>query len=44
LLSTDLPVAKIAAMLGFSSPQRFHAVFRERFGMSASEFRERQKK
>lgn len=44
LLSSDLPVAKIAVMLGFSSPQRFHAVFRERFGMSASEYRERERR
>jgi LacI family transcriptional regulator len=41
LLSTDLPVAKIAAMLGFSSPQRFHSVFKAKFGMPVGNFRER---
>lgn len=40
LVSTDLPVAKIAVLLGFSSPQRFHAVFRQRFGMAAGEYRD----
>jgi LacI family transcriptional regulator len=39
LISTDQPVAKIALKMGFSTPQRFHAVFRKQFGMSAGEFR-----
>lgn len=44
LISTDLPVAKIALRLGFSSPQRFHAVFGARFGMSASDFRDKNRR
>lgn len=44
LTSTDLPVAKIALRLGFSSPQRFHAVFRAQVCCSASEFRARAKR
>ena len=44
LTASDLPVAKIALRLGFSSPQRFHAVFGAQFGMSASDYRERQRR
>ena len=40
LITNDQPVVKIARKLGFSSPQRFHAVFRVQFGMSPSDFRE----
>ena len=44
LITSDQPVAKIALKLGFSSPQRFHAVFRVQFGMSPSDFRERNRR
>jgi LacI family transcriptional regulator len=44
LINSELPVAKIALKLGFSTPQRFHAVFGAQFGMSASEYRERNKR
>lgn len=44
LTTTDLPVAKIALRLGFSSPQRFHAVFGAQFGMPASDYRTRHRR
>ncbi len=43
LLTTNQPVAKIAIRCGFSSPQRFYSVFGQTFGMSALEYREKQK-
>jgi LacI family transcriptional regulator len=44
LTTTTQPVAKIALRCGFSTPQRFHAVFRAQFAMSAIEFRERNRR
>ena len=44
LISTKQPVAKIALKMGFSTPQRFHAVFRAQFGMSAGDFRTRNRR
>lgn len=41
LETTDLPVAKVALRCGFSTPQRFHSVFRERMEMLPSEYRKR---
>jgi LacI family transcriptional regulator len=43
LLTTTQPVAKIAMRTGFSSPQRFYAVFGQTFGMSALDYREKQR-
>jgi len=40
LLTSTIPVAKVAIRCGFSSPQRFHAVFSRDFGISASEYRD----
>lgn len=40
LLTTRLPVAEIAKAAGFGSPSRFGAVFRERFGMTPTAWRE----
>ena len=40
LTTTIQPVTKIALQLGFSTAQRFHAVFRAQFGMSAIKFRQ----
>jgi LacI family transcriptional regulator len=39
LETSDLPVAKVALRCGFSTPQRFHSVFRQQMGMLPSEYR-----
>lgn len=41
LETTDLPIAKVALRCGFSTPQRFHSVFRQQMGMLPSEHRKR---
>ncbi len=38
----DRPITEVALDVGFSSPAAFARAFRERFGMSASEWRERE--
>jgi LacI family transcriptional regulator len=39
LETSDLPIAKVALRCGFSTPQRFHSVFRQQMGMLPSEYR-----
>ena len=39
LSSTDAPIAEVAASVGFSNPFHFSREFRERFGMSPTEYR-----
>ena len=43
IATTNLQLSEIAYASGFSSPSHFSARFRERFGMTAREYRERLK-
>ncbi len=43
LRSTDIPIARIVQMLGFSSPSYFAQMFRAAEGMSPSDYREQRK-
>ena len=42
LAEGDLPIAKVAIRCGFSTAQRFHAVFKPHYGMSPAEYRRQQ--
>ena len=42
LVETRLPIEKIAVSEGFASANYLHAVFRKRFGMTPSQYRERE--
>ena len=43
IATTNLQLSEIAYASGFSSPSHFSARFRERFGMTAREYRDRLK-
>ena len=42
LSSTHLGISAISSKVGYTSPSSFTRSFREKFGMSPKEFRERQ--
>lgn len=41
LLTTDIPVERIAAEIGYTSPSGFHIAFRKAFGCTPGEYKER---
>jgi len=43
LLDTDKTAAEVAALLGYATPQHFHAVFKKRFGPAPNSMRKNPK-